>query len=167
MNESRLMIVMGERDWTQAVLHLVCAASRRSGAEVLLIKMAPVRHPLLLGAAVGLPDFPAEDVQVLEDLAATAEDYGVTVDVRVFQYANYWPGVVDAAAQLGATAVLAHIPSSPIPYWHDFRRWWLRRRLAGQQQLFLALDDLTPSLVWTPSVTLQNQMAQLLEKHPS
>lgn len=167
MSESRLMIVMGERNWTQAVLHLVCAMARRSGAEVLLLKMAPVRHPLLLGAAVSLPDFTAEDIQILADLAATAEDYGVSMHVQLFQYANYWPGVVDAAAQLGTTAVLAHIPSSPIPYWHDFRRWWLRRRLAGQQQLFLALDDLTPSLVWMPSVTLQNQMAQLLEKHPS
>jgi hypothetical protein len=45
-----------------------------------------------------------------------AEDYGVSLDVRLFQYASYWSGVVDAAAQLGVTAVIACIPPSPIPY---------------------------------------------------
>lgn len=164
MDESRLMIVMGDSAWTLAVLHLACVMSRRGKTDVLLLKMIPVRHPLLLGTEAGYLDFTAEDALALEDMAATAEDYGVSLDMRVFQYASYWSGVVDAAAQLGVTAVILRIPPSPIPHWQDFRRWWLRQKLARQQQMLLTLEDMTPSLTWTPTIALQDNMARMLER---
>ena len=167
MNESRLMIVMGNKEWTRAALHLACAVARRGEASVLLLKMVPVRHPMMLGTESGYLDFTNVEAEALDDMSATAEDYGVSLHVQLFQYASYWTGMVDAAAQLGATAVIARIPPSPIPYWQAFHHWWLRRRLARQQQLFFALDDLKPSLVWTPSITLQNDMVRLLENHRS
>jgi hypothetical protein len=165
MNESRLMIVLDDSAWTLAALHLACAMARRGEAAVLLLKMVPVRHPLLLGTEFGLLNFSDDEARVLRDMWATAEDYAVSLDVHLFQYVSYWPGMVDAAAQLGVTAVIARIPSSPIPYWQAFHHWWLRRQLARQQQLFYALDDLEPSLVWTPSVTLQNDMVRMLEEN--
>jgi hypothetical protein len=167
MNEPRLMVVMGEMGWTLAAMHLACAISRCGEASVMLLKMVPVRHPLLLGTEAGFLEFTAEDGQALAEMAATAEDYGVPLDVQLFQYVDYWPGVVDAAGQLGATAVIVHSPSSPIPYWQEFRRRWLRRRLASQGQSLFALDSLTPSLAWRPSITLQNDMARMLEQHQS
>ena len=167
MNKSQLMIVVSGKGWTVAAVHLACVMLRRSESKVLLLKMIPVRHPSLLGTEAGFLDFASEDAQALEEMVAAAEDYGVSLDVQLFQYASYWSGVVDAAAQLGATAVIAHIPPSPIPYWQAFRRRWLRRRLARQQQLFFPLDELKPSLVWTPSITLQNDMAHFLARHQS
>lgn len=167
MKKFRLLIIMGDKAWTFAALHLACAMSRRGDTEVLLLKMIPVRHPALLGTEAGLLDFAAKDTLILDEMVATAEDYGVSVNVQLFQYANYWPGIVDAAAQLGVTAVIAHIPPSSFPYWQEFRQRWLRLRLGRQQQLFFPLDDLKPSLVWTPSITLQNDMAHLLEQHLS
>lgn len=165
------MIIMGNRNWTLAALHLACAMSRRDMADVLLLKMVPVRHPLLLGTEAGSLNFTSEDASALADMAATAEDYGVSLDIRLCQYATYWRAVVDAAEQLHVTAVIVHIPHTPIPYWRDFRRWWLRRQLARQQQLLLTLDDLAPSLTWTPSVTLQDDMVRTLDRrdvqHPS
>lgn len=166
MNTSRLMIVMGETKWTLAALHLACAMSRRDQAELLLLKMLPARHPLLLGTPGGSLSFTVEDAQALANMAATAEDYGISLEVRHCQYANYWNAVVDAAAQLGVTAVLVHIPASPIPYWQAIRRQWLRRQLARQRQLLLTLDDLTPSLTWTPTITLPDDMAPTLNPHP-
>jgi len=167
MNVSRLMIVMAEKPWTLAALHLACAMARRGEANVTLVKMVPVRHPLLLGTEAGLLNFSSAEATALRDMSATAEDYGVSLDIRLFQYANYWPGVVDAAAQLAVTAVLAHIPHSPIPYWQKVHRGWLRRRLGHQQQLLFVLDDLQPSLVWTPSVALQNNIAHSLAQRQS
>jgi hypothetical protein len=167
MNESRLMIVMDDSAWTLAALHLACAMARRGEATVLLLKMVPVRHPLLLGTEFGLLNFSDDEARILRDAWATAEDYSVSLDVQLFQYVSYWSGIVDAATQFGVTAVIARIPSSPIPYWQAFHHWWLRRQLARQQQLFLALDDLKPTLVWMPSITLQNDMARLLEKNRS
>jgi hypothetical protein len=124
--------------------------------------MVPARHPLLLGTPGGSFSFSAGDAQALEDMAATAEDYGVPLAVRRCQYANYWNAVVDVAGQLGVTAVLVHIPPAPIPYWQQFRRWWLRRQLARQRQLLITLDDLSPSLTWTPSITIPDDSAALL-----
>ncbi|MFO7680733.1 MAG: hypothetical protein R6X34_11830 [Chloroflexota bacterium] len=165
MGDSRLMIVMGERAWTLAALHLACAMSRRNQTELLLLKMAPVRHPLLLGDAAGSLSVTAEDTKALADMTATTEDYGVPLAVEICQYANYWHGVVDAAAQLGATAVIIHIPHASIPYRHNFRRWLLNRQLARQGCLLITLDDLTPSLTWTPSITLQEETAVKLKHH--
>ena len=162
MSESRLLIVMGERAWTLAALHLACAMSRRSQTEVVLLTMVPVRHPLLLGTDAGSLNFTPENAEALKDMAATAEDYGVSLNIEVCQYANYWHAVVDAAEQLGATAVIIHIPHTPIPFWSNLRRWLLRHQLARQQQLLFTLDDLIPSLTWTPSITLQEDMARML-----
>lgn len=157
MKKNRLMIVMGEHIWTLTTLHLACALSRRRGAEIILVKMVPVRHPLLLGTPAGSMSFTSEDAAVLEDLTATAEDYGVALDIQLCQYANYWAAVVDAAAQLNAAAVITHIPHLPLPYWHYFRRWWLRHQLARHQQKLLLIEELTPTLTWTPSLTWQEE----------
>lgn len=130
MGDSRLMIVMGERPWTLAALHLACAMSRREQTELRLLRMTPVRHPLLLGDAAGALSVTAEDTKALADMTATAEDYGVPLAVEICRYVNYWHGVVDAAEQLGATAVIIHIPHSSFPYRSNFRRWLLNRQLA-------------------------------------
>jgi hypothetical protein len=162
MRESRLLIVMGARAWTLAALHLACAMSRRNQTEVVLLKMLPVRHPLLLGTDAGSLNFTPEDAEALKDMAATAEDYGVSLNVQLCPYANYWHAVVDAAAQLGTTAVIIHLPPSRVAFWGNFRRWLLRRQLTRQQQILFTLDDLAPSLTWTPSITLQDDMFRML-----
>lgn len=165
MPNSTLMIVMNDHAWTLSAVHLACAMSRRDQTNVILVKMVPVRHPLLLGTAAGTLNFTAEDEAALADMAATAEDYGVPLDMKVCQYANFWHAVVDAAEQLRVTAVIAHIPASTIPYKQQIRRWLLHRQLARQGQLFITLDDLTPSLTWTPSITLPEQTAVQLPRH--
>ncbi len=165
MDKTRLMIVMGERAWTLTTLHLACALSRRQGAAIILVKMVPVQHPLLLGTEAGSLNFTAEDAAALEDLVATAEDYGVPLEVQLCQYANYWSAVVDAAEQLNAAAVITHIPPSPFPFWRHFLHWRLRRQLARHQQKLLLVEDLSPSLTWTPSLTWAEDLP-LKPEHP-
>lgn len=155
MNQCRLLLIVGEREWTMTAVHLACAMSRRNQTEVVLLNMMPVRHPLLLGTDASDLLFTAVDAATLAEMAATAEDYGVPLTVHRFAYANYWPAIVDAAEQLNVTAVIAHIPPSPLPYWTQIRRWWLQRQLTHHHQQLLTLEDLTPSLTWTPSITWQ------------
>ena len=93
MNKSRLLIVMGDVLWTQAALHLVCAMAQRNTSSIALLKMTPVQHPQLLGTDAGLLNFSDDDTQALLEMVATAEDYGTSLDVHVFQYANYWTGL--------------------------------------------------------------------------
>lgn len=164
MDKSKLVIVMADQAWTLAALHLACAISRRNQTDVALLKMIPVRHPALLGTAAGSLNFTSKDEQALADMVATAEDYGVSLDVEVCQYVNFWNAVVNAAEQLQVTAVITHIPPSPLPYWRTMRRRLLRRQLGRQGQLLITLDDLTPSLTWTPSITLQEETAIQLKQ---
>lgn len=142
MTESRLIIVMDDRKWTSNALHKACALSRRSGAGIVLLKMVPVRHPLMLGDYAGYMDLSFNDTRALEEMAATAEDYGVPLDVRVFPYASYWPGIVDAAEQLRATVVVARVPPSHIPFWQKVRHGLLLRRLARQRQMLWGPEEL-------------------------
>ncbi|MBK8902131.1 MAG: hypothetical protein IPM53_13180 [Anaerolineaceae bacterium] len=165
MSQSRLLIVMSDLAWTSAALHLACAMSRRRQTDIVLLKMVPVRHPALLGTEAGALDFTQDDADVLKDMTATAEDYGVCLQIQVCPYANYWHALVGAAEALGVTAVIAHISPTTLPYWHHVRRWLLNRQLARQNQLLLTLDDLIPSLTWTPSLTLQHDLAVKLDRH--
>ncbi len=165
MDTSYLMIVMGDKSWTMAALHLACAISRRSQTKIVLLKMVPVRHPQLLGTDAGSVNVTPEDTAALSDMAATAEDYGVSIDLHLCQYANYWHALVDIAEQLEVTAVIIHMPPSLLPHWRRFRLWLLSCQLAKQHQLLLTLDDLTPSLTWAPSLTLQQDIVAKLDHH--
>ena len=51
MSQSRLLLVMSDSAWTSAALHLACAMARRRQTDIVLLKMVPVRHPVLLGTA--------------------------------------------------------------------------------------------------------------------
>jgi hypothetical protein len=87
-------------------------------------------------------------------MAATAEDYGVgPCRLSCASMPIIGMQLVGAAEALAVTAVIAHISPTTVPYWHHVRRWLLHRQLARQNQLLLTLDDLTPSLTWTPSLT--------------
>lgn len=165
MKNTRLMIVMGEKAWTQAALHLACAMSRRSQVELLLLQMVPVKNPVLLGTTAGSLNLTPEDALGLAEMTATAEDYGVVLVAHQCQYANYWPAVVDAAMQLEATAVIVKMPSALFSPWQMLCRRLLHRRLARQGQLLITLDDLAPSLTWVPSITLQDDMTSKLLHH--
>ena len=165
VSQSRLLIVMSDSAWTSAALHLACAMARRRQTDIVLLKMVPVCHPVQLGTEAGALNFTQEDAEILNDMTATAEDYGVCLDVQVCQYANYWHALVGAAEALAVTAVIAHISPTTLPYWHHIRRWLLYHQLARQNQLLLTLDDLTPSLTWTPSLTMQHDLAVQLDRH--
>ncbi len=146
MNQSRLMIVMGDFESTRNALHFACAHSRSSGAGLVLVKLTPVRHPGLLGDPAGNLDRIREHSLALADLAATAEDYGVPLDVCVCQYASYWSGVLDAAEQLAATAVVIPAAASRFPIWQRFHRRLLQRRLARRNKALLSPEELSPMM---------------------
>lgn len=127
MDRQSLMVVLGDRQWTQQAMHLACAMARDAGALVIVVKMVNVNHPLLLGDAAGLRDYTREDRCLLQDCAATAEDYGVTFRLQVFAYASYVSGVVSAVEQIGVSTLFMPPLSGPLAFWNRFMLWRLRR----------------------------------------
>ena len=103
MGNSRIMVVVGGRQWTLGAIHLAGAVARSNGREVILLQMVPVRHPWLLGTDLGLLDFSLEDQCNLVEYKQILARYDVCFSVCVFQYDAYVSGLVDAAGYCART----------------------------------------------------------------
>ncbi len=154
MDTTTIMVQAADREWTLAALHFACALARNTGAEITMIKMAPVQHLGWLGTEFGCNSIGEQDHVDLHEFKETAEDYGVAISVHVFQYATFLEAVADAAAFVDASVVFAKIPASRLGLWHRAQEWYLRHLLANQHRQLYTLEkpaQATPE-TWTPSI---------------
>lgn len=154
---NKIMIVLGDRQWTLNALHLACAMVRNNNGEVILVKMVPVQHPIMLGTDAGYRDFTVQDEESTCFFAATAEDYGVPFSVFVCQYASYVSGIADVAEQIEVTAVFCQSPRSHVPFWAKVQKWLLEQALARRHIALYMLEQSDGTLEWTPSVTISSE----------
>jgi hypothetical protein len=139
MRAVNLMVVVGEQEWTEQALHLACTLARQHKGSIFLVKLVPVRHPLMLGTEAAYLNFSGEDERYLEELAATIEDYNVPYQAHVCGYANYQNAVKQIADTLDAAVVFAASPPSAIPFWSELKSWWSGRGLAQHGHLLFTL----------------------------
>jgi hypothetical protein len=123
------LVQMSTREWTMQAVHLACAIARNNGTHVILLRLIPVGHAGYLGTAYGHAAPTAQEEHDVCQYLATAEDYGVTLNVRSMQCITLLDAVVDAAKQLDVDIVFAHVLPSRIVYWQKFQVWMLERRL--------------------------------------
>lgn len=124
-----LMVVLGDPHWTSQAMHLACAIARDNGAQIEIVRLVPVNHPLDLGDAAGFVNYTARDRCALHECEATAEDYGVQFEAHACAYADYVNAVASIADQLSAAIVFAPPLSSRFSPWRRFSTWRLRRAL--------------------------------------
>ncbi len=154
-----ILVQMSEPSWTMQALHLACALARNNVAHIILLRLMPVAHPSYLGTAFG-NSLPTDDERhAIAEYAATAEDYGVELSIQPMQCATTLDALVDAADQVNAAVVFAHLRQSWLPYWHKFQIWNLKRQLsAAGRQLFMLdstpqTDDYLPAIIIEPAHT--------------
>ena len=135
-----IVVILDEPEWTQRALHLAAALAREWRAAVTLVKLLPVAHLEYLGAGVDETLLPYKEICHLEACTATVESYGVSTDVRPFQYSDFVGGVLSAAELFSAAAVFAPAPVGRLPGLARLRVWWLRRGL-GVPLYTLGGDD--------------------------
>lgn len=123
MDTDVLMVVLGEREWTQRAMHLACAVARDLHEPVVMVDMVRANHPALLGEAAGLINQTAAERQLLQECAATAEDYGVEFQLRVVCYADFVTGLASAAEQIHASLIFAPPPAGPFGFWNRLVLW--------------------------------------------
>lgn len=153
MSDYNVLLVSGEQQWTAKAFHLACAMARSNGGRVTLVKMVAVGHPALLGSPEGSRYLDHKEMAALTELAATADRYGVPVQITVCQFASYAHALVDAAEQLDAAAVFASLPASHIPFWSRFQQWRVERSLARGGRTLHTLEQFGGPLEWAPSAT--------------
>lgn len=128
-----IMVQLSDEQWTLEAMHLASALARNVSGEVVLLYLALAPNPGLLGWGITPPTF-AEERQI-NSYAAVAEDYGVAFRVQPIQYVSLVDALIQAAQQLNATVLFAHITSSTIPLWRRFQLWSLKHQL-GDCQLY-------------------------------
>ena len=150
-----ILVQMAEEKWTMEAMHLACALARGTGAQVALLRLIQVQHPSYLGTSFGNKPPDAHEYRRLNEYAATAEDYGITLDVHSMQCLSTTDAVVDAAEQLEAVILFAHVAPSRIGYWRRFRVWNLGRRLAAKHCQMFTLDQPIGFIEWMPTITVK------------
>jgi hypothetical protein len=147
MRAANLMVIVGERPWTEQAIHLACTLARQHKGTISLVNLVPVRHPLMLGTDAAYLNFTAEDEAKLRDLAATIEDYNVPYTVYVCGYASYQNAVKQFADTLDAAVVFAAPPSGSFPLWSQVQTWLsaftLAHNLARHGHLLFTLAPTT------------------------
>jgi hypothetical protein len=122
------MLQLADSPWTVEALHRACLLARKSGSQLVAVKMLPVQHPGWLGTDMGNLGLSMQDYAELKSAALTAEDYGVHCATTIFQYVSLTAGLVEVAGVLNAGIVFATLPVSRIPGW---TRWQMSRLRYG------------------------------------
>lgn len=151
---TNILVQMAEENWTMQALHLACALARNSNSEVVLLRLMQVQNPNLLGTSFGGHSPNDQEYENLQEYAATAEDYGVSLVIQPMQCISALDAIVDAAEQLDTVVVFAQVLESRIPYWRRFQVWNLERRLRNQRRQLFTLDQPFDHIEWTPSITV-------------
>jgi hypothetical protein len=138
------LVQMADRAWTEAALHVACAMAHSSnGSEgtVVLLRMIQMQHYSWLGTDFGWESFSPEESSAIWSYKAIAEKYGVELCVEPMQWLDYVDALVQAADDLDADAVFAHVPASKLPLWRRCQTWDLRRQLQHRQRALYTLDQ--------------------------
>ena len=154
MQNNTIMVVIGEHDWTLKAVHLASAVALSRGSQVLLLKMVPVRHPILLGTDLGYVDLTYQDQRKIVEYQCAAARYGVKVESCIFQYTGYISGLIDAADQFHADMVFAMPPKRLFALQRRIDVWWLTRALAQDHRTLYTLEQTGDQTEWTPQVTV-------------
>lgn len=141
-----ILVITGEANWTRRAVHLAAAMARDAGAGVIIIKLLPVARLEDLGTGVREELLGYGEYDALVEWVATAEAYGVAVQVELFEYVDYSGALLSAAEQLTPAAIFAPPPSGRPEFVARLRLWLLRRRLA-RTLYTLGPDDNPPA--WT------------------
>lgn len=124
-----ILIQLSDYPWTIQALHLACSMARSQRETVTLLRLMQVRHISYLGSEFGRTPITDQEMGELLSYQATAEDYGVEIELEQMQCLNPIDALAEAASVLSATAVFARVPPSLIPFWHDFVEARLQYRL--------------------------------------
>jgi len=149
-----IMLQIGEPSWLPVALHLACAVARSHCYELILVKMIPVSHAGWLGTELGNLQLTETDRRLMQNCAATAEDYGVPYSTEIYQYITLSEAIVDAAQYFNARMVFANLPQYKLPFWRKLLMWRMRRQFARLGRLLYTLDETTPNEPQVPLIVV-------------
>lgn len=149
-----ILVQLSEHDWTLQAVHFACAMARSQRADVILLRLDYVRHPMHLGTEYGRTPPSEEEIEVYWACASIAEQYDVTLQFKSIQCATKVGALLTAGDEHAAAAIFVHFPVHHIAYWRRFQIWKLNKSLAAMNCQLFTLDVPTKTLDSAPAITV-------------
>ena len=149
-----ILVQLSNRAWTMQAMHLACAIARSNNTRVVLLRLVPVPVSYL-GTGFGVFEPNSREQWEIEEYLATAEDYQVACSLQSMPSIGDLGAIADAARQLDAAVVFAHVPQAWIPLWHRFLVWRFRRTIAHSNRRLFTLEPERQPQHLASSVELQ------------
>lgn len=138
-----ILVHLSEWDWTLQATHLACSLARSNRSDIILLRLDFVRHPGYLGTEFGATSPNQKEIALVKACVAITEQYSVRPWLESIQCVTLSGALVNAADQLAADILFAHLPAAYLPYWRRFQTWNLTRRLSALQCQLFTLDKST------------------------
>jgi hypothetical protein len=140
-----IMVQVADKRWTMQAMHLACAIARNTHAKVVLLHLLPVNNVLLLGSSPLMEPTTPEEREAIKDYKSVAADYGVELELMPFQYDSLVDALVQAADDMDASVVFAHLPEGGFQLWNRFQAWSLQQQLQSRKrQLHTIVEPTRP-----------------------
>lgn len=150
MNKPTVLVQVADTKWTVAAVEAACKHAREEGGQVVLAKMLPANYLNWLGIEASeyrLTESDCDDILIYEGIAGR---YGVPISTKVFKYENLEDGIADAADEVNADTVIAHVPGSPIPFLHHLPERHLDELLEAHQHHLYTVEQPAAPVDWIP-----------------
>lgn len=123
-----ILVQIADRPWTLDAMHFAAAIATNEHLPIVLLRLIPVPHPILLGTEF-MDDFSREEYQLIKECLSIAEVYHVDAYVQPMQYCSSLDALIQAAESLDSQIVFAHLRKSIFPFLQDFQVRSLRKAL--------------------------------------
>ncbi|MCL4250016.1 MAG: hypothetical protein KJ065_17855 [Anaerolineae bacterium] len=124
-----VMVEMDDLRWTAEALKAACPEAKQIGGKVVVALLLSESQCTLAGLDPDNYAFTQAEYDELRQYRAIAEEHGVEIDARVFEYRDLAEGIVQAADALNAAVVYAHLPATLLPFQHQRQVRHLEREL--------------------------------------
>lgn len=150
MNGATILVQMADTKWTAAAVEAAAKQARERKGEVVLARMLSADCLNWLGMEAEdyhLSESECDDLQRYEDIGRR---YGVPVRLIVRKYEHLEEELARAADSVGADEVIAHLPTSPLPFMHHAPEHHLDELLEERHHHLYTVEQPAAPVNWEP-----------------
>lgn len=135
-----ILIHHADEQWMTQAIHKACSLARVTGTEIILLRLSIVQHLSHLGTSFGDTPFSQREINAIKGYVATAEDYGVTLQMQSMQCFDVNRAIIEAAQQSHCEIVFAHASPTRIPLLRRVRRFQLASAMHKARLTLVTLE---------------------------
>lgn len=141
MNTIMIALVGNDPKWAANAIHQAYGLARKNQANLVLVNLVQTQYHQWLGTDFNLMML---DIPEVVTYLQTAEDYGVEISCKTYQYYALADAIVESAEWVKADVVFATLPHFMIPFWRNHQLHSIESQLTHQHRQLLTLEPSIP-----------------------